>query len=118
MTSLAPPPPSFIAGIFLSLITYPLLYYIISPLFLSKFATPSLKEKVSKYDNAKLYQFHSMLPSVFHAFAQIVGVATVVIWGREGFDKEGERPSVVDFDDRTFVPYGVSTISSMIQETL
>lgn len=52
-----------------------------------------------------------MLPSVVHAFAHIVGVATVVIWGREGFDKEGERPSVVDFDDRTFVPYGVSYIS-------
>ena len=49
-----------------------------------------------------------MLPSVAHAAAQIIGVATMVFWGREGFDSLDSRPSVVEFDDRTYVPYGVS----------
>ena len=53
-----------------------------------------------------------MLPSVVHALAQIVGVFTVVFHGREGFDENaeifGDRSSVVRFDERTFVPYGVS----------
>lgn len=57
-----------------------------------------------------------MLPSVVHALAQIIGVFTVVIYGREGLDDNtemsGERPSVVKFDERTFVPYGVSLHSN------
>lgn len=53
-----------------------------------------------------------MLPSVVHALVQILGVATVVLWGREGLDDEDGRASIVKFDDRTFVPYGVSLISS------
>lgn len=64
---------------------------------------------MAKYDKAKLYQFHSMLPSVVHALVQIVGVWTVVFWGRGGFDKDGMRPSIVEFDERTFVSYGVSS---------
>lgn len=50
-----------------------------------------------------------MLPSVVHALVQIVGVLTVVFWGRGGFDKDGMRPSIVEFDERTFVSYGVSS---------
>lgn len=50
-----------------------------------------------------------MLPSVVHALVQIVGVWTVVFWGRGGFDKDGMRPSIVEFDERTFVSYGVSS---------
>jgi hypothetical protein len=108
MTSLPLPPPSFLYGIILSIVVYPPLFYFLSPLLVSKFATPSLQTKVSNYDTDKRYQFHSMLPSVIHALVQIVGVATVIFWGREGFDNLDERPSIVKFDERTFVPYGVS----------
>eukprot|EP00956_Cyclotella_meneghiniana_P006915 scaffold9334_cov71-Cyclotella_meneghiniana.AAC.3 len=59
-----------------------------------------------------------MLPSVVHALAQIVGVFTVVFYGREGFDENaeifGDRSSVVRFDERTFVPYGLTPLGPTI----
>ena len=113
MTSLIPPP-SFLYGIIISLTSYPILLHYISPLLISKYATTSLRQKVNSYDHVKSYQFHSMLPSVIHALIQIVGVATVVLWGREGFDGEGGRASIVEFDERTFVPYGVRFVNIAI----
>jgi hypothetical protein len=101
------PPPSFIYGILMSLLTYPILIHILAPWLTSSFASPSLQNKIKKFDNEQRYQFYSMLPSVVHAFVQVIGVGTVVFYGREGLDDDVSLSAVV-FDERTFVPYGVS----------
>jgi len=99
MMILEPPPPSFLYGAAIGVLVYCLSRFL-SHAFL-RICPSSFQQKVAKLQFEQLYHFHSLLPSTTHAIIQIGGTYYFVLYGNK---------DVLTFDDRLFVPYGITKL--------
>mmetsp|Transcript_5347 Transcript_5347/g.8210 ORF Transcript_5347/g.8210 Transcript_5347/m.8210 type:complete len:268 (-) Transcript_5347:97-900(-) len=97
--SFQPPPPSFLYGAGIGTIIYCLSRFLSHAII--QICPSSFQQKLANLNFAQLHHYHSLLPSTVHAIIQIVGTYNVVFHG----DKD-----VLTFDDRLFVPYGITTL--------
>ena len=91
-------PPSFLLGMALGASIFAI-FFRLSPILTSRYATPSFARNVSNLDDAMRYNYHSYLPSTVHAIVQVVGTSSFLFFHVDDAD-------ATSFDGRTLVPYG------------